>query len=132
PTDPGDGAGRAVAALDEPPQLNPLAARVRADVATMTRAGIAADVAKKRAGFRVFGSKPGAYGAGLQALIDERGWETGGDLARAYIAWGGYAHGARAPGAAEPKPFESRRAAGDGRLPHQDNREDHLLGRRDH
>ena len=30
-----------------------------------------------RPGYRVFGSKPGAYGAGLQALIDEGGWESG-------------------------------------------------------
>src|SRR5262249_59889021 len=104
PTDPGDGAGRAVAALDEPPQLNPLAGRVRADAAAMTRSGIAADVARKRAGFRVFGSKPGAYGAGLQALIDERGWETGGDLARAHIARGGYPHRPRAQGAAHHRP----------------------------
>ena len=46
-----------------------------------------------RAGYRVFGSKPGAYGAGLQALIDEKGWQTDTDLARAYVAWGGYAYG---------------------------------------
>ncbi|HTO84723.1 MAG TPA: cobaltochelatase subunit CobN [Methylomirabilota bacterium] len=122
-----DSAARAVAALDEPPQLNPLAARARADVAAMTRAGIAADVATKRAGFRVFGSKPGAYGAGLQALIDERGWETGGDLARAYIAWGGYAYGAGAQGAAEHKLFESRLTQIDGVLHNQDNREHDLL-----
>ncbi len=122
-----DSAARAVAALDEPPQLNPLAARVRADVAAMTQAGIPAEAAAKRAGFRVFGSKPGAYGAGLQALIDERGWETGGDLARAYIAWGGYAYGAGAQGAAEHKLFETRLAQVDGVLHNQDNREHDLL-----
>ena len=30
---------------------------------------------QRRAAYRVFGSKPGAYGAGLQALIDEGGWK---------------------------------------------------------
>jgi len=84
-------------------------------------------VATKRAGFRVFGSKPGAYGAGLQALIDERGWETAVDLARAYVAWGGYAYGAGAQGAPEHKLFEHRLAEVDGVLHNQDNREHDLL-----
>jgi cobaltochelatase CobN len=122
-----DSAARAVAALDEPEDGNPMAARVRRDVAAFTAAGIPADAAAKRAGFRVFGSKPGAYGAGLQALIDERGWETAGDLARAYVAWGGYAYGAGARGAAEHRLFESRLAAVDGVLHNQDNREHDLL-----
>ena len=37
--------------------------------------------------YRVFGSKPGAYGAGLQTLIDERCWESDEDLKRVYVAW---------------------------------------------
>ena len=122
-----DSAARAVAALDEPSHLNPLAERVRGDTAAMTRAGVPVADAVRRAGFRVFGSKPGAYGAGLQALIDERGWETAGDLARAYIAWGGYAYGAGTQGAAEHKLFESRLAKVDGVLHNQDNREHDLL-----
>jgi cobaltochelatase CobN len=122
-----DSAARAVAALDEPEDDNPMAARVRRDAAAMTAAGVPADAAAKRAAFRVFGSKPGAYGAGLQALIDERGWETAGDLARAYVAWGGYAYGAGAQGAAEHRLFESRLAAVEGVLHNQDNREHDLL-----
>ena len=47
------------------------------------------------AGHRIFGSKPGAYGAGLQALIDEKMWTERADLARAYVTWGAYAYGAR-------------------------------------
>jgi cobaltochelatase CobN len=122
-----DSAARAVAALDEPAELNPMAARVRRDVAVMTAAGLPAEAAQKRAGFRVFGSKPGAYGAGLQALIDERGWETADDLARAYVAWGGYAYGAGAQGTAEHKLFEHRLAEVEGVLHNQDNREHDLL-----
>ncbi|MFQ5959513.1 MAG: cobaltochelatase subunit CobN, partial [Alphaproteobacteria bacterium] len=78
-----DSAARAVAALDEPESDNPLAARVRADAQALMDAGVGEAEARTRAGFRVFGSKPGAYGAGLQALIDERGWDTDADLARA-------------------------------------------------
>jgi len=122
-----DSAARAVAALAEPEELNPMAARVRRDVVVMTAAGLPADAALKRAGFRVFGSKPGAYGAGLQALIDERGWETADDLARAYVAWGGYAYGAGAQGTAEHKLFEHRLAEVEGVLHNQDNREHDLL-----
>ncbi len=82
---------------------------------------------RHRAGFRVFGSKPGAYGAGLQALIDERGWQSDADLARAYIAWGGYVYGAGAEGAAEHRQFE--RLLGDTEIVahNQDNREHDLL-----
>ena len=79
------------------------------------------------ASYRVFGSKPGAYGAGLQALIDERGWEGDADLARAYVAWGGYAYGAGVEGVAEHRLFERRLAAVELVLHNQDNREHDIL-----
>ena len=122
-----DSAVRAVAALDEPERFNPLAASARAEAARLVAAGADEATAARRAGFRVFGSKPGAYGAGLQALIDERGWETEADLARAYVAWGGYAYGAGAEGAAEHGLFEARLAGVEAVLHNQDNREHDLL-----
>jgi len=70
---------------------------------------------------------PGAYGAGLQALIDERGWSTAGDLGRAYVAWGGYAYGAGAEGAAEHAVFETRLQRIEAVIQNQDNREHDLL-----
>ena len=54
--------------------------------------GVLPQEADRRAGYRVFGSKPGAYGAGLQTLIDERIWDGDGDLADAYLGWSGYAY----------------------------------------
>ncbi len=122
-----DSAVAAVAALGEPPELNPLAARVRSDAAAFVAQGLSAEAAARRAGFRVFGSKPGAYGAGLQALIDERGWQTDADLARAYIAWGGYAYGAGSQGVAEHGLFESRLRQVEVVVQNQDNREHDLL-----
>ena len=122
-----DSAARAVAALDETERFNPLAARTRDEAARLVAAGVDEAAAARRAGFRVFGSRPGAYGAGLQALIDERGWETEADLARAYIAWGGYAYGAGAEGAAEHGLFEARLAGVQAVLHNQDNREHDLL-----
>ncbi|MFQ5774287.1 MAG: cobaltochelatase subunit CobN [Kiloniellaceae bacterium] len=122
-----DSAARAVAALDEPAAQNPLAARVRADVRTLETQGLDAETAALRAGFRVFGSKPGAYGAGLQALVDERGWDSAADLARAYVAWGGYAYGAGAAGAPEHGLFEARLKGVEVVVHNQDNREHDLL-----
>ncbi len=122
-----DSAVRAVAALDEPPEVNPLADAVARQASAMEVAGASAADAKRRAGYRVFGSKPGAYGAGLQALIDERGWSDSADLAKAYVAWGGYAYGSGAEGTAEHTLFESRLSGVQAVLHNQDNREHDLL-----
>ncbi len=122
-----DSAVRAVAALDEPAERNPLAATYAAERGRMIDAGVERGEAEKRAGYRVFGSKPGAYGAGLQALIDERGWRDEADLARAYLAWGGYAYGAGAAGRPAHGLFEARLGAVEGVIHNQDNREHDLL-----
>ena len=78
-----DDAFAAVAELDEPD--NYLRAHVEEDVA------IHGD--RRRATARIFGSKPGAYGAGLLPLIDARNWRSDADLAEVYAVWGGYAYG---------------------------------------
>jgi cobaltochelatase CobN len=122
-----DRAVREIAGLDEPDEVNPIAARVRADRAALVAQGIAPGAAARRASYRVFGSAPGAYGAGLQALIDERGWESAAELARAYVAWGGFAYGGQAEGVAEPRLFERRLAAVELVLHNQDNREHDIL-----
>jgi cobaltochelatase CobN len=74
-----------VARLDEPPESNYLRAHAVADQA---RHGD-----WRRATTRIFGSKPGAYGAGLLPLIDARNWRDDADLAEVYAVWGGYAYG---------------------------------------
>jgi cobaltochelatase CobN len=122
-----DSAARAVAGLAESAEDNPLAAHVKIEARELAARGHPAAEAERRAGFRVFGSKPGAYGAGLQALIDERGWSTDADLARAYVAWGGYAYGAGAGGAAEHGLFETRLKRTEAVIQNQDNREHDLL-----
>ncbi|WP_112320807.1 cobaltochelatase subunit CobN [Oceanibium sediminis] len=108
-------AARAVMELDEPEADNPAAARFRAE-----GGGDAA-------AFRVFGSKPGAYGAGLQAMIDERLWDKRGDLAESYLTWGGYAYGAGSEGAAARDSFATRLSQADAVVQNQDNREHDLL-----
>jgi len=122
-----DSAARAVAALDEPAELNPLAAQVAEDKSRLIAEGASEEEATRRAGFRVFGSKPGAYGAGLQALIDESGWQEAADLAKAYLAWGGYAYGAGAGGQAAQGLLEDRLKKVEAVVHNQDNREHDLL-----
>ncbi|MEU1745431.1 cobaltochelatase subunit CobN [Micromonospora arida] len=80
-----DDAVRRVAALDEPDEENYLRAHVAADLAEHGD--------ERRATARIFGSKPGAYGAGLLPLIDARTWRSDADLAEVYAVWGGYAYG---------------------------------------
>ena len=122
-----DSAVRAVSQLEEPPEKNPLSYRVKTETARLVAEGLKQEDANRRASYRIFGSKPGAYGAGLQALIDERGWNTDADLARAYIAWGGYAYGSGVHGVAEHRLFEDRLGSIQAVVQNQDNREHDLL-----
>ena len=122
-----DKAIRAVGALDEDAADNPIAGRMRGEAARLAAAGLDEKSAAKRAGYRIFGSKPGAYGAGLQALIDEKGWERRADLAEAYLVWGGYAYGAGEEGRAERGVFEERLRSIQAVVQNQDNREHDLL-----
>ncbi|MEK0085398.1 cobaltochelatase subunit CobN [Benzoatithermus flavus] len=122
-----DDAVRAVAALDEPPEMNPLAATAHAAAARLEAAGLAPELARRRATTRIFGSRPGAYGAGLQALIDERGWNDVGDLAGAWLAWGGYAYGRGEEGRAAVSELSERLSRVELVLHNQDNREHDLL-----
>ncbi|MFI6283849.1 cobaltochelatase subunit CobN [Streptomyces sp. NPDC051018] len=80
-----DDAVRAVAELDEPADVNYV--RAHADEDTAGHGD------RRRATSRIFGSKPGAYGAGLLPLIDARNWTSDADLAEVYAVWGGYAYG---------------------------------------
>ena len=80
-----DDAVRMVAALEEPDEQNFVAAHARADLA---RHGD-----ERRATTRVFGSKPGSYGAGILQVIEAGTWRDDKDLAEVYTAWGGFAYG---------------------------------------
>ena len=112
---------------DEPDDANPIAANVRARVQALQAQGVDKAVARKQAAWRVFGSKPGAYGAGLQALIDEGGWAARGDLADAYLSWGSYAYGGGSEGDAAREAFTDRLATIDLVAQAQDNREHDIL-----
>ena len=80
-----DDAVRMVAELDEPLDQNFVRAHARADLAEH------GDV--RRATTRIFGSKPGSYGAGILQVIESGTWRDDNDLAEVYTAWGGFAYG---------------------------------------
>jgi len=122
-----DQAIRAVGALDEDADDNPIAARMAAEAAALAEAGIAESDARQMAGYRIFGSKPGAYGAGLQALIDGKIWNERADLAAAYVTWGAYAYGAREAGVNDTRAFAERLKRIEAVVHNQDNREHDLL-----
>ncbi|MEH2300949.1 MAG: cobaltochelatase subunit CobN [Nostoc sp.] len=144
----------AVADLDEPPEQNPLADAVRQETDLWTKQGLTLEAAVVRSRYRIFGSRPGAYGAGLQGLIESQNWTDDQDLARAYINWSSYAYssgsgaeeqGSRGAGGAgedkipqspvsspqspvsNPEAFKQRLAQMQVVLHNQDNREHDLL-----
>ena len=80
-----DDAVRLVAGLDEPAEQNYVRAHMQADLAEHGD--------ERRATTRIFGSKPGTYGAGLLQLIDSKSWRSDDDLAQVYTTWGGFAYG---------------------------------------
>ncbi|MEU4808894.1 cobaltochelatase subunit CobN [Nocardia fluminea] len=86
-----DDAVRLVADLDEPAESNYIRAHAQSDLADHGDT--------RRATTRIFGSKPGTYGAGLLQLIDSKSWRTDDDLAQVYTTWGGYAYGRDLDGA---------------------------------
>ncbi|GGA57641.1 cobaltochelatase subunit CobN [Okeania sp. KiyG1] len=124
----------AVANLDETPTENPLAAQVKKEVKYWQELGLTEIQAKARSQYRIFGSKPGAYGAGLQGLIESQNWQDDQDLARAYINWSSYAYtginnsyNQEARAINSPEAFSQRLQQMQIVLHNQDNREHDLL-----
>lgn len=122
-----DAAVNALAELEEPPVLNPIRTRIEAEQAELQQQGLNPEQARKQSRWRIFGSKPGAYGAGLQGLIDERCWETDADLAQAYLNWGSFAYGQEDNGTEAPEAFQQRLSTLENVLQNQDNREHDIL-----
>ncbi|SEE60148.1 cobaltochelatase CobN subunit [Tenacibaculum sp. MAR_2010_89] len=117
-----------VAELDETDEQNPIKKRVAAERKEWQNQGLDDKQANERALYRVFGSKPGAYGAGLQGLIDGKNWTTSDDLAQAYINWSGYAYfGKNNSGKSAHETFKKRLSSIEVVMQNQDNREHDIL-----
>lgn len=109
-----DSAARAVMQLDEPNHINPAAEKFRTEESD-------------DGSYRVFGSKPGSYGAGLQAMIDEKLWANKADLADSYLEWGSYAYGKNSDGKHARGALETRLSHVEAVVQNQDNREHDIL-----
>ncbi|MFT3931080.1 MAG: cobaltochelatase subunit CobN [Spongiibacteraceae bacterium] len=127
-----DSAVQALIELDEPESINPIRARVSLEKEKLIAQGFAETEAQRQAGLRIFGAKPGAYGAGLQTMIDQGSWNDDTDLATAYRNWGGYAYSPQHYGEQLPDRFSERLATIDLVIQNQDNREHDLLDSNDY
>jgi cobaltochelatase CobN len=110
-----DEAVRAVAALDETDEDNPLA--------EARRAGATGDADA----YRIFGTAPGAYGVGLATTIATGAWESRDELGAQYLAASAHAYGRDAEGVAAPQAFAARVAGADAFVHVQDTAEQDVL-----
>ena len=110
-----DEAVRAVAALDETDEDNPLAEARRAGATGEADA------------FRVFGTAPGAYGIGLSTTIATGAWESRDELGARYLAASHHAYGRNAEGIEAPAAFAARVAGADAFVHVQDTAEQDVL-----
>ena len=124
-----DQAVAVAAAQPEAPEDNYIVKHIREDAERRGGAGGDGEGTAETASvgnpalFRIFGSKPGAYGAGILGVIDERNWESVHDLAEVYTAWGGYAYSRQDFGVTARQEFRARFSQIVIAAKNQDNRE---------
>lgn len=118
-----DQAVQTVANLDEPLEKNFVRKRYLEQLAQQMAAGQTDEDAARRAAFRIFGSKPGSYGAGILPLIHEQNWQDETNFALAYVNWGGYAYGEQVYGEDARDEFKGALSGVQVAVKNQDNRE---------
>jgi cobaltochelatase CobN len=116
-----------VAVLDEPDEVNFVAKHYREELAQKLARGLPEAAASRTSLYRIFGSPPGTYGAGILPLIETGNWSHVGDLARAYEAWGASAYTRAEHGVDAVPEFRRRFAAINVAVKNQDNREHDIL-----
>ncbi len=113
--------------LDEAREMNYLTKHVREETEERIAAGMNFEQAREEAGYRIFGCKPGAYGAGVSDAIDAKNWKDEKDLGEIYAVWGGYAYGKKNYGATVPEQFKKRLSQLDLTVKNEDTREYDML-----
>ncbi len=123
-----DAAVQAVARYEEPGNSNTIREAVLSRQQELEDQGLSPEMAAQEASYRIFGSKPGEYGAGLNRLIENRSWDSADDLAEAYMETGAYAYGQfKESGTAARGAFEQQLQGLDAVMQNQDNREHDIL-----
>ena len=118
-----DQAVELVAGLDESSEDNMVVKHLREDSHEESSPSGRGEDSQDPALYRIFGSKPGTYGAGILPLLDERNWESAQDLAEVYTAWGGYAYTRKEHGVSARQEFRRRFSQIVVAAKNQDNRE---------
>ncbi|MCR4441770.1 MAG: cobaltochelatase subunit CobN [Peptococcaceae bacterium] len=122
-----DEAVEMVARLEERDDENYLAKHVRQEIEENVKAGLDEKTARELAGFRIFGCRPGAYGAGVSNVIEAKNWQDEKDLGQVYVTWGGYAYGRKVYGKTVPEVFKKRLSRLDLAVKNEDTREHDIL-----
>ncbi|MFA6372200.1 MAG: cobaltochelatase subunit CobN, partial [Methanothrix sp.] len=122
-----DEAVQMVAGLKESPEENHLAHHVDLRMKEKIKEGICEEKAREEAGYRIFGSRPGTYGAGVSAAVESKSWKDCHDLAEVYVVWGGYAYGRKSFGATVSEEFKRRLGSLDLTVKNEDTREIDML-----
>ncbi len=88
-----------VIALDEPLEMNLPRKHYFEQLEKLSKLGIGEELAK----CRVWGSKPGSYGAGVNYAVEASAWKSDEDLAKVWIQWSAYAYGGKFRGEFSPE-----------------------------
>lgn len=128
-----DDAVQCVRDLDEPVERNYVRKHCLQEAGVLRAGGSAADAALRLASYRVFSSKPGAYGTGLMQLMDGGNWRDRDDLAQSVLVSGGWAYSSEcADGVEAVEAFRRKLAGTDLVLQNRDNLEQDLFDSSDY
>ena len=128
-----DDAVQRVVNLEEPAEHNYVRKHWLAETSALVTQGCDLELAQRRASYRVFSSKPGAYGTGLMQLMESSAWRDAGDLAEAVLLWGGWAYSPQSSDGVEAVESFRRKLAGIELVLHgQDNLEQDLFDSSDY
>jgi cobaltochelatase CobN len=122
-----DKAVQMVAVLEETPESNFIRRHVLRDLQDLKKEGLDGENAFRQATFRIFGSPPGSYGAGVAQLVEAKAWETTDDLVNMYINWSSYAYGRDTFGQAAEKNFRRTLSRMSVTVKNEDTREKDMM-----
>lgn len=112
-----------VAALTEKTEMNYLRAHVVDDIAAYKQDGMNEDEAFRQATLRLFGCPPGAYGAGVAALMEAKNWNDINDIGDVFVGWSSYAYGKGVQGVQHEKTYRRLLGRMDVTIKNEDSRE---------
>ena len=122
-----DEAVKMVVALEESYDTNFLKRNVEREASEFQKKGESIEESLRLASFRVFSTRPGCYGAGVNKTLDAKQWKDKGDLAEIYVSWGGYAYAKKSYGKEVKDVFRKRLGAMNMTVKNEDSREYDML-----